>query len=162
MNWDNWYDLIHIYYPFVSEYKRINDIPLLCNDLDKIVAVQNEMSIDIELWDYLITFEWTLDWIAVCNDWYYIVDIKTSASSWSDEDLKNKYQCVFYTALWCLWQWITEWVMRFEYWVFIKNKEKWRMQRLRRDIDISHSIKELKKYLLAYAEKWKLLSAEEK
>lgn len=162
INPENWYDVLNIYYVLCMEYERIKDIPSLCVWLDKLVSLQNEMCITIEAWEYLITFEWTLDAIAMWDDWYYIVDIKTAKAPRTDELLNSRYQCIFYVALWSLVMWISEWVIKFEYWIFIKNKKKGKVQRLRRDIDVEYAQKELYKYLIAFAEKWKLLLDERK
>jgi hypothetical protein len=114
------------------------------------------------MWEYLIKFEGTLDAIAMWEDGYYIVDIKTAKQRRTETMLYSKYQCVFYVALRSLVMWIEQGQMKFEYRVFIKNKSKWVMQRMTRMIDIEDARKQLFKYLRAYAEKWKLQSLEKK
>lgn len=147
-------NIYEVYRPLLPDYERINDIPTLTSELDEVVSIQNEMVVTFHLWDYIIDFHWTLDCVAKWDWWYYIADIKTSAWKWWDEMLYSRYQCIFYTALYNLIRWINEWITKFEYWVFIKNKKKWVMQRLVRDLEISDCIEKLKFYLSSYIEKW--------
>lgn len=153
INPQNRWDIRHIYHNLVQEYERINDLPQLCEWLDPLVALQNEMCINIEMWDYLVVFEWTLDWIALGSEGRYIVDIKTAKAARDEQMLLSRYQCVFYVALWNIIQWIDEWTNKFEYRIFIKNKKKWRMQRLVRYIDVKQAKKTLLLSLKSYI--WK-------
>lgn len=153
MNKDNWYDILDVYLPVLSHFEWIYDIPELCADLDPVISVQNGMRVTFEIGDYIVDFEWTSDCIAKSQEpALYLSDIKVYSSWWTEEYAASKLQSVYYTALFHLIRWISEGSTKFAYWVFVKNKKKWRKQKFERELDVARCISQLKWALKFYVE----------
>ena len=82
---------------------------------------------ELVMWEYKLNYsddktrlEWTFDQLFIDKDWqYHMVDLKTAAWEWSDDQRDQQIQCYVYPTM--LFNTTSIKCVDFEYWVFTKH-----------------------------------------
>lgn len=112
---------------------------------DPIIS-ENKMQMLIEYWEYLIALSWTIDMIC---EWNHLLDFKTSASKWGQEDSQYKTQWKLYPWMYNKIRNLQAETINFSYIVLTKQVTP-QIQVFTHEANIEDCENYLKRWLLEY------------
>ena len=116
------------------------------HDLPNLLAVELPYVAEFKVGEDTLAVKWTVDWIV---DQDYMIDIKSSANLRKEEVLQYKYQWRIYPVLYSLARGKTDGIVKFDYWIFTKQKTP-QFQQFKMDVNISEHLEQLKRHAEAY------------